>query len=245
MRVMIERCCGLDVHQEAVVACFLISVPSVRPTKGGANLPYDDAEVESVTHQCRRHAAAQRGANSSAPTEPDGAAVMVWCRISYFSLSVLTSVERNERAGSITHSCLSGRTTLRGPSRSRRHSAGASGHCRRHDIEDQRHMWPSWQSPGDVRRSAPIGTASDRTGSAGSVGSSNSSGRSRPAVRRIVAPRSGRSKYVCSCKKLGGEIQVNSAWTPWCTSWHHEQPMPEPDEYAQQVIRETAYFGAP
>jgi hypothetical protein len=57
-----------------------------------------------------------------------------------------------------------------------------------------------------------------------------------------VAPRSGRSKYVCSCKKLGGEIHVSSAWTPWCTSWYHEQPKPEPDEYEQQVIRETAYF---
>ena len=33
MRVMVERCCGLDVHQETVVACLLIGVPGVRPTK--------------------------------------------------------------------------------------------------------------------------------------------------------------------------------------------------------------------
>ena len=33
MRVMVERCCGLDVHQEAVVACLLIGAPGVRPTK--------------------------------------------------------------------------------------------------------------------------------------------------------------------------------------------------------------------
>ena len=33
MRVMVERCCGLDVHQEAVVACLLIGTPGVRPTK--------------------------------------------------------------------------------------------------------------------------------------------------------------------------------------------------------------------
>ena len=33
MRVMIERCCGLDVHQETVVACLLIGAPGVRPTK--------------------------------------------------------------------------------------------------------------------------------------------------------------------------------------------------------------------
>ena len=33
MRVMIERCCGLDVHQETVVACLLIGAPGVGPTK--------------------------------------------------------------------------------------------------------------------------------------------------------------------------------------------------------------------
>ena len=33
MRVMVERCCGLDVHQETVVACVLIGAPGVRPTK--------------------------------------------------------------------------------------------------------------------------------------------------------------------------------------------------------------------
>jgi transposase len=33
MQVMIERCCGLYVHQEAVVACLLIGAPGVRPTK--------------------------------------------------------------------------------------------------------------------------------------------------------------------------------------------------------------------
>ena len=33
MRVIIERCCGLDVHQETVVACLLIGAPWDRPTK--------------------------------------------------------------------------------------------------------------------------------------------------------------------------------------------------------------------
>ena len=33
MRVMIERCCGLDVHQETVVACLLIGGPGLEPTK--------------------------------------------------------------------------------------------------------------------------------------------------------------------------------------------------------------------
>jgi transposase len=33
MQVMIERCCGLDVHQETVVACVLIGAPGFRPRK--------------------------------------------------------------------------------------------------------------------------------------------------------------------------------------------------------------------
>jgi transposase len=33
MQAIIERCCGLDVHQETVVACLLIGAPGVRPTK--------------------------------------------------------------------------------------------------------------------------------------------------------------------------------------------------------------------
>ena len=33
MQVMIERCCGLDVHQETVVACVLSGAPGPHPTK--------------------------------------------------------------------------------------------------------------------------------------------------------------------------------------------------------------------
>jgi transposase len=33
MQVIIERCCGLDVHQETVVACVLIGAPGERPRK--------------------------------------------------------------------------------------------------------------------------------------------------------------------------------------------------------------------
>jgi hypothetical protein len=38
MRVMVERCCGLDVHQEAVVACLLIGAPGVKWTPLGGPL---------------------------------------------------------------------------------------------------------------------------------------------------------------------------------------------------------------
>jgi hypothetical protein len=33
MQVMVERCCGLDVHQETVVACLLVGAPGLRPRK--------------------------------------------------------------------------------------------------------------------------------------------------------------------------------------------------------------------
>jgi transposase len=33
MRALIERCCGLDVHQETVVACLMIGAPGVRSSK--------------------------------------------------------------------------------------------------------------------------------------------------------------------------------------------------------------------
>ena len=33
MQAIIERCCGLDVHQETVVACLLVGAPGAHPTK--------------------------------------------------------------------------------------------------------------------------------------------------------------------------------------------------------------------
>jgi transposase len=33
MQVIIERCCGLEVHQETLVACLLVGVPGTRPKK--------------------------------------------------------------------------------------------------------------------------------------------------------------------------------------------------------------------
>ena len=33
MQVTAERCCGLDVHQETVVACVLVGAPGFRPRK--------------------------------------------------------------------------------------------------------------------------------------------------------------------------------------------------------------------
>jgi hypothetical protein len=34
MDVLIERRCGLDVHQKTVVVCLLVGAPGLRPTKG-------------------------------------------------------------------------------------------------------------------------------------------------------------------------------------------------------------------
>ena len=33
MQAIIERCCGLDVHQETLVACLLVGAPGTRPKK--------------------------------------------------------------------------------------------------------------------------------------------------------------------------------------------------------------------
>ena len=33
MQAIIERCCGLDVHQETLVACLLVGAPGAQPTK--------------------------------------------------------------------------------------------------------------------------------------------------------------------------------------------------------------------
>ena len=33
VQAIIERCCGLDVHQETVVACLLVGAPGAQPTK--------------------------------------------------------------------------------------------------------------------------------------------------------------------------------------------------------------------
>ena len=33
MQAIIERCCGLDVHQGTVVACLLVGAPGAQPTK--------------------------------------------------------------------------------------------------------------------------------------------------------------------------------------------------------------------
>src|SRR5271170_3448013 len=33
MQAIIERCCGLDVHQETLVACLLVGAPGARPSK--------------------------------------------------------------------------------------------------------------------------------------------------------------------------------------------------------------------
>jgi transposase len=33
MQAIIERCCGLDVHQETVVACLLVGAPGAQPMK--------------------------------------------------------------------------------------------------------------------------------------------------------------------------------------------------------------------
>ena len=73
MRALVERCCGLDVHQDTVVACLLIGEPGkplrqeVRTwatTTRALEALRDWLQAEKVTHVGRR-AQASTGAPST------------------------------------------------------------------------------------------------------------------------------------------------------------------------------------
>src|SRR5271155_4257974 len=48
MQVIIERCCGLDVHQETVVACLMIGAPGVRSSKEVRSFGTMTQELEAL-----------------------------------------------------------------------------------------------------------------------------------------------------------------------------------------------------
>jgi hypothetical protein len=88
MRVIIERCCGLDVHQETVVACLLIGAPgdkwNRRPNLAPRRIPPAPARRRSrtctiwctllggETWKCRCSTCKNRRAKAEA-TSPPGA----------------------------------------------------------------------------------------------------------------------------------------------------------------------------
>ena len=51
--MIVERCCGLDVHQETVVACLLIGASGDPTDEGGAHVPYGDARPRSLARLAR------------------------------------------------------------------------------------------------------------------------------------------------------------------------------------------------
>jgi hypothetical protein len=48
MQVIVEQCCGLNVHQETDVACLLIGAPGDRPTKGARTFRTVTRDLEAL-----------------------------------------------------------------------------------------------------------------------------------------------------------------------------------------------------
>lgn len=48
MEAMVERCCGLDVHKEKVVACLLVGAPGRKPTKEMRTFKTYKKEIEKL-----------------------------------------------------------------------------------------------------------------------------------------------------------------------------------------------------
>jgi hypothetical protein len=52
MQAIIERCCGLDVHQETVVACLLVGAPGARPNKEVRTFGAVTRDLEALRTGC-------------------------------------------------------------------------------------------------------------------------------------------------------------------------------------------------
>jgi transposase len=48
MQTIIERCCGLDVHQETLVACLLVGAAGARPNKEGRTFRTVTRDLEAL-----------------------------------------------------------------------------------------------------------------------------------------------------------------------------------------------------
>ena len=53
MEVIIERCCGLDVHQDTVVACVLIGALGERPRKEIRTFRTMTRDLEALRTGCK------------------------------------------------------------------------------------------------------------------------------------------------------------------------------------------------
>ena len=65
MQAIIERCCGLEVHQETVVACLLVGAPGAQTDQGGADVSHRDGDLEALGDRLRAAAATHVGMEST------------------------------------------------------------------------------------------------------------------------------------------------------------------------------------
>ena len=65
MLVMVERCCGLDVHQETVVACVLLGAPGQRPTKEVRTFRTMTRDLEAMRDWLKAHGVTHVGMEST------------------------------------------------------------------------------------------------------------------------------------------------------------------------------------
>ena len=60
MQAIIERCCGLDVHQETLVACLLVGAPGAQPTKEVRTFRTMTRDLEALRDGCGSGSDARR-----------------------------------------------------------------------------------------------------------------------------------------------------------------------------------------
>lgn len=65
MQVLVERCCGLDVHQETVVACVLVGTPGARPRKTVRTFRTVTRELEALRDWLQAEGVTQVGMEST------------------------------------------------------------------------------------------------------------------------------------------------------------------------------------
>jgi hypothetical protein len=65
MQAIIERCCGLDVHQETVVACLLVGAPGAHPNKEVRTLRTVTRDLEALRDWLREAGATHVGMEST------------------------------------------------------------------------------------------------------------------------------------------------------------------------------------
>src|SRR5208337_702950 len=65
MQAIIERCCGLDVHQETLVACLLVGVPGAQPNKEVRTFRTVTRDLEALRDWLRQAGATHVGMEST------------------------------------------------------------------------------------------------------------------------------------------------------------------------------------